>query len=65
MLLNRSCGVLRPGQTENVTFTLDESAMSFFDPGKQDWVAEPGAFEVLIGASARDIRLRGSFALLE
>jgi beta-glucosidase len=57
--------ILRPGQTETVTFTLDESAMSFFDPGKQDWVAEPGAFEVLIGASARDIRLRGAFRLVK
>jgi beta-glucosidase len=57
--------VLQPRQTETVAFTLDESAMSFFDPGKKDWVAEPGAFEVLIGASSRDIRLRGTFGLVE
>ena len=48
-----------------MTFTLDQSALSFFDPGKEDWVAEPGAFEVLIGASSRDIRLKGGFSLVD
>jgi beta-glucosidase len=57
--------VLQPGQSQTLTFTLDRSAMSFFDPGKQDWVAEAGAFEVLIGASSRDIRLRGSFTRVD
>jgi beta-glucosidase len=53
--------VLQPGEAQTLTFTLDEPAMSFFDPGKQDWVAEAGAFEVLVGASSRDIRLKGAF----
>jgi beta-glucosidase len=39
--------------------------MSFFDPGQQEWVAEPGAFEVLIGASSRDVRLKGAFNLVD
>jgi beta-glucosidase len=56
---------LEPGQSETVTFTLDESAMSFFDPGQDDWVAEAGEFEVLIGASSRDIRMKESFRLLD
>jgi beta-glucosidase len=55
---------LQPGQSETVRFTLAEDAMSFFDPGKDDWVAEAGEFEVLIGASARDIRLKEKFRLL-
>jgi beta-glucosidase len=56
---------LAPGETKTLAFTLDAAALSFFDPAKNDWVAEPGAFEVLIGASSRDIRLRGSFNLVE
>jgi len=48
-----------------LTFDLDRAAMSFFDPGKGDWVAEPGAFEVLVGASSRDIRLTARFILTE
>jgi beta-glucosidase len=54
---------LQPGQTQQVTFTLDRAAMSFFDPKEQAWVVEPGMFEVLVGASSRDIRLRGGFTL--
>ncbi len=55
--------LLQPGETQTVAFTLDQPAMSFFDPKKDDWVAEPGAFEVLVGASSRDIRLEGGFHL--
>jgi beta-glucosidase len=56
---------LRPGETGTVSFTLDRSALSFFDPAERDWVAEAGAFEVLVGASSRDVRLRGGFRLVD
>jgi beta-glucosidase len=56
---------LAPGQAETVSFTVDASALSFFDPVKKQWVAEPGEFEALIGASSRDIRLRGTFRLVD
>jgi beta-glucosidase len=55
--------MLNPGEARNLSFTLDPSAMSFFSTAKDDWVAEPGAFEVWIGASSRDIRLKGAFEL--
>jgi beta-glucosidase len=54
---------LKPGETRQVTFTIDRAAMSFFDPKQPAWVVEPGTFEVLVGASSRDIRLRGGFTL--
>ncbi len=57
--------VLQPGETRSVDFSLDQAALAFFDPDKGDWVAEKGAFEVLIGASSRDIRLRGVFNLVD
>jgi beta-glucosidase len=57
--------MLQPGETQTVTLTLDHSALSFFDPGQNDWVAEPGSFEVLVGASERDIRLRDGFSLVD
>jgi beta-glucosidase len=56
---------LQPGETRALTFTLDRSATAFYDPGKGDWVAERGAFEVLVGASSRDIRLKGAFSLVD
>jgi beta-glucosidase len=56
---------LQPGQTESVAFRLDTPDLSFFDPGRKEWIAEPGAFEVLVGASSRDIRQRATFRLVE
>lgn len=56
---------LEPGQSETVSFTIDTDAMSFFDSARDDWVAEAGTFEVLVGASSRDIRLRGKFRLID
>jgi beta-glucosidase len=53
--------VLNPRQSQTVTFALDQSALAFYDPARKEWVAEPGTFEVLVGASSRDIRLKGSF----
>ena len=57
--------MLRPGETRTVTFTLDRAALSFYDPGQKQWLAEPGEFEVLIGSSSRDIRLSGKFNLTQ
>ncbi|MBZ5584441.1 MAG: glycoside hydrolase family 3 C-terminal domain-containing protein [Acidobacteriia bacterium] len=55
--------VLKPGEAQTVTLTLDRSAMSYYSPAKKAWVAEPGTFEVTVGASSRDLRLRGNFEL--
>jgi beta-glucosidase len=55
--------MLTGGQSQAVTFTLDARAMSFYSVAKHAWVAEPSGFDVLVGASSRDIRLRGSFEL--
>jgi beta-glucosidase len=54
---------LEPGETETVTFNLDERALSYYDPYRHAWVAEPGKFEVLVGSSSRDIRARAKFKL--
>jgi beta-glucosidase len=54
---------LAPGETKTVYFNLDPRALSFYDVIRQDWVAEPGAFEVLVGASAEDIREKAAFEL--
>jgi beta-glucosidase len=54
---------LRPGESKVVTFTLDPAALAYCDaPGKQ-WRADAGRYEVQIGASSRDIRLRGTLEL--
>jgi beta-glucosidase len=56
---------LKGGETREVTFELDRRSMSFYDPMMKTWATEPGVFEVLVGASAGDIRLKRSFELFE
>lgn len=55
---------LAAGEAQTVKFTLAPDAMSFYSTARKDWVAEPGEFEVLAGASSRDIRLKAAFELL-
>jgi beta-glucosidase len=54
---------LEPGEETKVTLTLDWRAFAFYDAGSKEWVVEEGDFEILVGASSRDIRLRASLHL--
>ena len=54
---------LKAGESKSVKFKIDKSHLSFYDVNAKKWVAEPGDFEVLIGASSRDIRLKSKFVL--
>lgn len=56
---------LNPGEEKEVSFTIDRSALSYFDAGSHQWMAEPGAFEAIVAASATDIRGRVEFKLTE
>ena len=49
---------LAPGETKTVTFTLGKRAFAYYDVQIHDWQVETGEFEILIGASSRDIALR-------
>ncbi len=49
---------LKKNEEKTLTITLDSEAFSYFNHIKGGWVIEPGKFEILIGASAEDIRLR-------
>ncbi|WP_310391826.1 glycoside hydrolase family 3 C-terminal domain-containing protein [Hymenobacter sp.] len=54
---------LRPGETKTVTVQLPAEAFQYYDEARKQWVLEPGAFEVLVGSSSRDIRLTGNVTL--
>jgi beta-glucosidase len=54
---------LAPGQSETIRFELCARDLAFWDPGQSNWVAEPGEFELLVGASSRDIRGRALLRL--
>ncbi|MFC2089851.1 beta-glucosidase [Bacteroidota bacterium] len=49
---------LMPGESREISMTLHPEDFSFWHPEKKEWAVEPGEFEILIGASSRDIRLR-------
>lgn len=48
---------------ETVTFVLRPRDLQLLD-AQMRWVVEPGAFDVLVGGSSADIRLRGQFEIL-
>ena len=56
---------LEPGETATVRLALDQRAFSFYDPFRKEWVTEPGAFDILVGASSRDIRASATVTLTE
>jgi beta-glucosidase len=51
---------LAPGQKETVKFTVPASELWMLDRSMKR-VVEPGEFAVMVGASAEDIKLKGSF----
>lgn len=55
---------LNAGETKTIKFIIDKEKISFFNQQLQ-WVAEPGDFELMIGASSEDIRLKDGFELIK
>jgi beta-glucosidase len=47
---------LLPGETKTVTIALDFRAFAYYHPRYGQWITEDGEFDILIGASAADIR---------
>ena len=47
---------LEPGETKTVQLSIDKHSVGYYDTSLQSWIAEEGAFNVLIGASSADIR---------
>jgi beta-glucosidase len=50
---------LKPGEQRTVSFTLPAEKLAFWDEATHSFVTEPGTFEVLVGGSSDDIKLRG------
>ena len=49
---------LDPGASATVTIELDESAFMYYHPENLEWVLESGSYEVQVGNSSRDIKMR-------
>lgn len=55
---------LAPGEQTTVQMILPPQAFAFWSTGLRNWLVEPGDFEILVGASSRDIRLKSQIHLL-
>ncbi len=54
---------LKPGESTEIVLTLEDRDLAWWDARKQHWHAEPGKYEILVGRSSRDIKLRQTFDL--
>jgi len=54
---------LKAGESKTITFTINKEKLSFYNQ-QLKWVAEPGDFDLMIGASSKDIRLTDKFELV-
>ena len=55
---------LNAGESKTIKFIIDKEKLSFYNQ-QLKWVAEPGEFDLMIGASSDDIRLKDSFDLIK
>jgi beta-glucosidase len=53
---------LAPGETKTVNFTLHPDDLALLDKN-MNWTVEPGKFQVMIGSSSEDIRLKQEFVI--
>ena len=54
---------LQPGETRNVTLTIDANAVSYYDETASAWCAEPGTYEALIGTASDKLPTKYTFKL--
>ncbi len=56
---------LQPGETKTVTFPLSAEKLAFWDEKTHGFIVEPGAFDVMVGASSSDIRLKDQINVVQ
>ncbi|MCB9260630.1 MAG: glycoside hydrolase family 3 C-terminal domain-containing protein [Ignavibacteriales bacterium] len=57
--------LLQPGESQIVTFNIDAYSLASFWSGLSSWITEKGEYEVQIGASSTDIKLKDKFNVPE
>lgn len=54
---------LNPGETRHITIALPASQLSYYDVVTRRFIVAPGMFNVMIGSSSDDIRLRAALEI--
>lgn len=55
---------LNAGETKTIEFTIDNQKLSFYND-QLEFVSESGDFDLMIGSSSKDIRLKSTFELID
>ena len=55
--------MLQPGESKVLQFVIDKEKLSFYNE-KLQWITQPGQFDLMIGSSSSDIRLKDVFELI-
>ncbi len=48
--------LLKPGEWQEVSFILEDSAFAFYSVDHKKWTVEPGDFNIMVGSSSKDIK---------
>lgn len=56
---------LHPGESKDVTITIDKEALGFWDEQQSQWKYEPGIFNALVGNASDNITLSTKFKLVD
>lgn len=56
---------LNAGKKAHVHIVLDARSLSYWDVKRHAWVVAPGTYQIMLGASSRDIRLQGQFKVTD
>lgn len=55
--------LLKPGETQSISFEIKPRDLASFDTNNEQWIAEAGNYIVSVGASSQDIKLKKYFSL--
>jgi beta-glucosidase len=54
---------LGPGESRHLSLQLIPRSFAYFNPVQREWRTDPGVYEVAVGASSRELRIKQSFQL--
>jgi len=54
---------LNPGETQKVILKFDKNSLSYYDESSRSWKLDKDDYEILIGSSSRDIKLKSIISL--
>ncbi len=55
--------LLRPGESQTISFDIGAADLSSFDTNRESWIAEAGTYSIKVGASSKNIKQTATFDL--